>query len=425
MALITWRFGSVFTPQKQLTQGVVGLYNHTNLPLFIVNLLSQSLVILDKEGKSQPNLVSGWQVNNDATVYTFKLKDNLFWNNGEGVISSDLKFDLPDINISYPDEGTIVFKLKDSFSPFPTFLTTPVVKGDKILGINGPFKVSKKEEKGDYITKLILTPKDQALPTVQIKFYPDEKIAKTAFQLGEVDSLINIANIQDLGSYPSLRVKKKTNFNKLVAVFYNTNDKYLGDKNLRKALSYASPIFMDEERAKTPIPPFSWAYNHQIKEVIYDQELAKSYLNKSQVDKNISITLTTTPALSLVGEKVIEAWRRVGIDGVLQVESGIPQNFQALLTSQTIPQDPDQYLLWHSTQTKTNLSKYTFNKRIDKDLEDGRKLADQEKRKEKYLDFQKVLLDDSPATFLYFPKTEVVYRQKAEELLNQILPLQM
>ena len=100
-----------------------------------------------------------------------------------------------------------------------------------------------------------------------------------------------------------------------------------------------------------------------------------------------------------------------------------PQNFQALLFSQNLPSDPDQYALWHSTQELTNLSKYA-SPRVDRDLEDGRKNNDMEQRKQRYLDFQKVLNDDTPATFLYFQKTDIVYRKRVEGNLNKILPLQ-
>ena len=117
-------------------------------------------------------------------------------------------------------------------------------------------------------------------------------------------------------------------------------------------------------------------------------------------------------------------WQELGLNAKLRVESGIPQNFQALLITQIIPQDPDQYQLWHSTQTLTNLSKYS-SPRADKDLEDGRKTASEEERKEKYMDFQKVLMEDAPATFLYYPKYNIIYLKKIEGLLSKILPIQL
>jgi len=95
-----------------------------------------------------------------------------------------------------------------------------------------------------------------------------------------------------------------------------------------------------------------------------------------------------------------------------------------LLIAQNIPADPDQYSLWHSTQTQTNISQIS-NPRIDKDLEDGRKATDSAVRKARYQDFQKVLLDHAPATFLYFPKYNVVMLKKAQPNLEKVLNLQL
>ena len=66
-----------------------------------------------------------------------------------------------------------------------------------------------------------------------------------------------------------------------------------------------------------------------------------------------------------------------------------------------MPQDVDQYALWHSDQPN-NITRYV-NLRVDKLLEDGRKEMDLEKRKLIYADFQKFIQADPPASFLFFP----------------------
>ena len=73
-----------------------------------------------------------------------------------------------------------------------------------------------------------------------------------------------------------------------------------------------------------------------------------------------------------------------------------------------LSKDPDQYVLWHSEQN-SNISGYK-NLRIDKLLEDGRKTADINERKKIYSDFQKYILDDPPASFLYLPYTYEISR---------------
>ena len=48
--------------------------------------------------------------------------------------------------------------------------------------------------------------------------------------------------------------------------------------------------------------------------------------------------------------------------------------------------------------------------KIDKLLESGRKESDQEKREKIYFDFQRYLVEDAPAVFLFHPTTYTISR---------------
>lgn len=403
-----------------LVEGVIGTYREEDLPEVVTNLLSQSLVKVDKSGLPKPNLVSEWAVKEEGRVYVFKLKDNLNWLNGEKIKASQINIPLPEVEVSYPDDQTLQLKIADSFSPFPTLLDKPIFKKGSRVG-TGPFKITSIQKDQIFVKKLTLTPKDKTLPMVVVNFYPNERIAKSALALGEISALLGVNEYEDLRQ-KTLKIIRKTNYQQLVTIFYNSKDSALSDENLRLALSFAAPSITQEEEAKTSLPPTSWAYTREVKDYLDNPEQAKSYLSKIE-KKGPTVTLTATSFLKGVGEKVVESWNKNGIKAVLRVESGIPQNFQALLIAQNIPLDPDQYSLWHSTQ-KTNVSKYS-SARIDKDLEDGRKSLDQAVRKAKYADFQKVLLDHSPATFLYFPKYNLIFREKVEQALMTVLPIQL
>lgn len=414
-----------FYNQPKVTEGLIGVYTHNNLPQAVSNLLSESLVEMDKKGMPQPKLAEKWDTNKELNIYTFKLNNNLFWNDGTKVQSSDIKFNLPNVEVKYPDPATIQFKLVDSFAPFPTFLVNPIFKNNSFVGL-GKYKLNSEETSKGFITKLVLQSKDknQKLPIIIIHFYPDEKTARTAFELGEIDSLIGVSDISSFKNTPNVILKQIPIFNKIVAIFYDTKDNILSDKNFRRALGFSAPEIKGEERAKTSIPSFSWAFNDTVKDYLGDIEMAKSYFDKVEKGKDDTLILTTTPVFSALGEAIIKSWKELGVNAVLRIESGIPQNFQALLIQEPIPLDPDQYAIWHSTQDNTNISNYS-SARIDKDLEDGRKTGDIEVRKEKYADFQRVLLDDAPATFLYFPKLNVIYRKKVEDNINKVLNLQI
>lgn len=422
--------------KPSFSEAVVGIYHQGNLPPVVLSLMSEPLVKIDPEGRPQPNLVTGWQISSDTKTYTFNLKDNLYWHDGSRLKSLDIKFNLPeDVEIKYPNEQTIEIKLPDSFVPFPSLLNTPILKKDTLTGL-GKYQVSSVELSGgslknalvkeqNIISKLVLKPfkEEDNLPMIKVRFYPDEETAKVAFHLGEVDSVFGITEEGEFVGFPTADIKRIPNLNRIVAVFYNTQDNLLGEKNLRKALGYSIPLWEGFEWAKTSLPNSNWAYNQDLKMMTGSNDSAKKFLERAKFKQESPLTLTVIPSLQVLGETIIKSWNELGINSILRVESGSPQNFQALLTYQYIPLDPDQYALWHSTQSKTNLSKYKSD-RVDKDLEDGRKEKDSAVRLERYLDLQKELADDSPATFLYFPNYNIVYRKTTENLLNQVLQIQ-
>jgi peptide/nickel transport system substrate-binding protein len=409
--------------QPEVSQGVIGLHSQDNLPPQVLALLSQPLIHQDNAGKPSPNLVESWQVNNDATLYTFKLKKDLVWADLTPLKSSDVSLQLKGAEVSYPDDETIQVKLTEGFSALPSLLTSPVLKQGSLMGA-GPYKVVSSETNHSVITKLYLksVSSEDNLSDLTINFYPDEKTAKLAYELGQVDSILGLSDQNEYKNTVHTRIREYPS-NRLTAIFYNVKDPVLSDKNMRKALNSATPKLEGIERAKTSYPPTSWVYNESLKDPLGSMDLAKDYLSKVQAGKDSSITLTTTPNLEGVASLIVSSWKQAGIRAVLRVESGIPQNFQALLIIQPLPLDPDQYTLWHSTQTQTNVSKYS-SQRADKDLEDGRKINDEKLRRESYLDLQKVIMDDVPVTPLYFAKTNVIYRKRVGESIQNILKIQ-
>lgn len=402
-----------------LTEGVIGTYQSHDLPEGVTRLLSSGLT----------ELAESWQSNSDVNEFTFKLKKGVSWIDGTPIKSQDLEFVIPDVEVSFPDDQTVKFKLKDSFSPFPSLLTKPVFKkGSKLVG-TGPYQVKDIQTSRIFISKLTLSPKDPNLPHLKIRFYPNEQTALTAFRLGEIQVVLGINDLSAFKKSALIKTKVQTLHSRMVTILYNTKDAALSSRSLRQALSFSAPEIDGEEVAKTPFSPTSWVYSEEnIKNYLNNRTDAETALERARsASADIlkkEIILTAIPQLEQTGKQIIKAWQDLGLNANMRVESGIPQNFQALLIIQEIPRDPDQYYLWHSTQTQTNLSKYS-SPRADKDLEDARKSKDNEQRKLKYMDFQKVLMEDAPATFLYFPKYNIAYLKKGEKMLDQVISLQV
>lgn len=389
--------------------GITGRYRTDNLPDFIISEIGDGLTKLDESGVVEPSLASSWETPDKGKTWYFHLRDDIYWQDGKEVTSDTIGYDFSDVEIELPDEKTVVFKLQNAFSPFPTVVSKPTFKKG-LLG-TGAWSVKKITVAGGYVQELILTNKEEG--KIIYRFYPTEERAKLAYKLGHVNTLINIYDPVPLDTWKTVSTNKESNSNQVITIFFNVQDKYLSDKTLRQALVYAiDKELFDEERAYGPLYPTSWAYNPQVKTYKYDKLRAKELieeLDEEQV-KDLEIKLVTTPVLLPTAERIAKYWDAVGVKTVVQVSSGIPADYQALLAVFEIPKDPDQYSIWHSTQTATNISNYQ-NPRIDKLLEDGREELTLIERSKIYLDFQRFLVEDSPAAFLYHPTSFTLDRK--------------
>jgi peptide/nickel transport system substrate-binding protein len=389
--------------------GYVGRYTIEDLPLSIQHLISNGLTSIDENGYIKPALSSSWETKDNGKSWIFNLKENISWQDGKVINSSSINYSFSDVQIEKPNEKTIIFKLNSPFSPFPYVVSKPIFKKG-LLG-SGEWKVTNASLVGNFVQRLNL--KDKNAKSKIYKFYPTEEKAKTAFKLGQVDLLENIINSGNFDNWKTVNVTKTTDLQSIVAIFFNVEDKVLSDKNLRQALAYSiDKSQISENTAISPISPKSWAYNPQVKPYSYNTERSKELLKglPDEIRDNINITLSSTPVLLPTAEKVVSFWKEIGINANVQISPTIPTEYQALIVIFQAPQDPDQYFMWHSTQSDTNISHYR-NPRIDKLLEDGRQELNQEQRKKIYWDFQRYLVEDSPAIFLNHPDFYTISRK--------------
>lgn len=388
--------------------GLSGRYNTNTLPVSILNMIGNGLTALDKNGNVVPSMAASWSTPDKGKTWTFKLKGGLFWQDGRGVISKDVQYQFSDASVTYPNNQTVTFTLLNPYSAFPSVVARPVFRSG-LLG-TGEWKAKNLNLVGDFVDQITL--ESNRKQRIIYKFYPTEARLKLAFELGEVDEISDLIDPTPISSWPKIKVTRNTDKGAYVALFFNMNDKIVSDKNLRQALAYATnKDNLGGERAISPIPENSWAYNPQVKQYTYDQEKAKSMISALPATEksNLNIVLTTSPLLLPQAELIQKDWEAIGVKTTLQVISNVPTNYQALLAIFDAPDDPDQYSIWHSTQVQTNITHYS-NPRIDKLLEDGRTTIDIEERRQIYLDFQRFLVEDSPAIFLYYPTTYTIDR---------------
>ena len=395
-------------PSKQVI-GIVGSYTPTTLPLSIQNLISLGLTKTNLMGETLPSLAVSWETKEEK-VYLFRLREDVFWHDGERFTAQDINYNLKGTEIELLDQFTIEFRLKEPFSPLPLLLSQPIFKKG-LIGA-GTYEVSRLKLNAGRIGLISLTPtvQNKGLPKLTFKFYPTESAAVTAFKLGEVDILQDLSDEYNFSSWKNIEIEKEVLSNQIVTIFYNLSSSLLSEKAFRQALNFAIPD-LDEEKASGPISPNSWAFSEKVKIYEFNLEKGKELLKEKDSATNAAnLTLSTFPSFLSLAQKIANSWEELGVETIVRVENTIPEDFEALLTIQPIPLDPDQYPLWHSTQERTNISNFRDPK-IDKLLEDGRKTFKKEERKLIYADFQKYLVDEAPAVFLYYPTVYTISRK--------------
>ncbi len=396
------------TPKDQIKIGRVGKYTLATMPLDIESQFGEGLVTVNAAGQVEPALAKSWEVRDDGKLYLFNLDPTKNWHDGSNLKSEDINYNFADVTVER-GEGTITYHLKEPYAPFLHAMTKPVLKNNT-LGTKPTRLVDYQLVSGSTLQSLTLETETGRLI---YKFYPTENSAITAYKLGEVTLLDSLSTIPpDLAADTSSTLIAQDG-DKIAALFINNSDTLLSSKTTRQGLAYAIPDkSFGKIRALSPIARSSWAYNDLVKDYAFDEARAKSLFTQDiQNPSEIKIELKTMLPYLDIAESIATSWREIlGITVEVKVVSTLTSDYQIILADFTPPVDPDQYTLWHSTQP-TNFTKYS-NLKVDKLLEDGRRTLDQQLREEIYSDFQRFLLEDSPAIFLFETEKFAVSRKK-------------
>lgn len=261
-------------------------------------------------------------------------------------------------------------------------------------------------------------------------------------------------------------------------LFFNVkNNSALGDRAVRQALAYAIDkneivnlaLGGNAYVINGPIQPNNYAYNSAIKKYDYnigmseqlldgvdwklvevtEEDITVAEANKESEDEdekmaskkilevgvgkwrlkqeNYFVLFLTLPNLAesvAVADQLKNYWEAIGIKVVLNVvdadtiESNVIQhrNFEVILYGQTLGNDPDFYSFWHSTQSDAgglNFSNFS-NEKVDSLLSEVRNIRDKEQRKQKYAEFQDIVIEEVPAIFIYSPIYTYLQSKKVE-----------
>ncbi len=403
---------------QKVVVGVIGAYTPENLPQKITRKLSRGMTAVQPDGSIQPDAAESWSITDMGKTYIFTLKEDLTFTDREALNSTNVSYDFADVTVETPDERTLVYKLNAAYSPFLVTVSRPIFK-DGLNGI-GDYQIIDMNVNGSFVESLELRSVHDHLKTETYKFYPDEAALKQAFMLGEINTATGLTDISyketSFEEFPNVTVTKNVDHSTLVTLFYNTRDAVLSDKKLRTGLTYALPdTFPSGARNYVSYPPTSAYFNadsnNRHQDITHAKLLLESAAEAASTSGLPEVTMKVLSKYMPTAKVITKAWEEAGVRVKLEEVQSIPANFQMYLGDFNMPRDPDQYSLWHSSQpSNTNITRYS-NLRIDKLLEDGRITTDQDERMDIYADFQKYLLDDSPASFLYFPYLYTVERK--------------
>jgi peptide/nickel transport system substrate-binding protein len=241
--------------------------------------LHDTLIILDQELNVHPSLAESWDISEDGLSYTFHLRKNVRWHDGEPFTSADVSYSFLDLlptnnslseaafsaisEIETPDDFTVIIKLENpdpAFFPwafsqtnFGQIYPKHIFEGSDAkqnpanyapIG-TGPFKF-REWQRGSHI---ILERNPDYFEPVNLErlvfqIIPDAGARQLSLERGDVDYLpyfaLSPSAIRPLSENPETEVIPAMRPPQgIITMFINLRNKPLNDVRVRKALAYA------------------------------------------------------------------------------------------------------------------------------------------------------------------------------------------
>ena len=368
-------------------------------------------------------------------------------------------------NIKIIDDYTIQFSLK---YPDPNFLTGTMTFGilpahlflGKDINTNpvsqkpvgtGPFVLTewKRDDHATFVAREDYHRGRINIDKVIFKIVANNNALLLAAEAGDLDMAIvppaEVERISDEAAKKHLKLYSRWDFG-YSYIGFNMRREPFNDLRVRKALTMAiyKPAIIKvayfgqgQPATSNIVPGISWAYNPNIPEYEYNLEGAKKLLTaagwvdkdgdgiRERNGKKLAFTILTNKG-SASREKTMAMaqyfWKKVGaavsIDAItystFMSEKVNKRNFDVIVLSWSgLGPDPDDYSIWHSSQTDKGLNYVGYkNSVVDDLLTKARTTMDIPERKAMYYQIQKLIHDDYPYIFLQYIKSNAVFNDK-------------
>ncbi|MDE3838215.1 peptide-binding protein [Bacillus methanolicus] len=361
-------------------------------------------------------------------------------------------------SIKKVDDYTVEFKLKRKDATFvPTTLEYDILPEHILQDVpigelgehefntkkpigTGPFKFVEWKD-GEYVKVEAFDDYFEGRPyldSITYKIVPDANALIAQIQAGDIDYYAAVPG-SDLETVKAIDGVKVVSDLALSYTFlgYNEKNPLFKDKKVRQAITHAidreaiveSVMNGEGKVAHVPESPLSWAYSDDVPKFDYDPEKSKKLLEEAgwkdtdgdgildKDGKKFSFTVKTNQGNKVREDIVVvlqQQLKEVGIEAkpeIVEWSAFIDQisapnwKYDALVLGWALSTFPDQYDVFHSSQREQGLNLVWWsNKEADKLMEDARQILDKEEYKKAYSEIYKIIAEEQPYTFLYYPK---------------------
>jgi peptide/nickel transport system substrate-binding protein len=426
----------------------------------------ETLITHDSDMNIVPCLATSWERIDPLTI-EFRLRDDVYFHNGEHFTASDVYFTLrraadspttqPILGDIDPDGLEIVddYTIRiSSFEPFAPMLanlahTTAFIVSQAAVeyyGENfrenpigtGPFMFSEWNV-GD---NLVLVRNDKywdELPEIggiTFKFIPEQSNRIIALETGEADIAmwINPGDVAHVQNSEDLTLVNRTNFTIQYLGFNNSLDMFQ-DKRVRQAFNYAVDVELIVDTilegwaqpSRGPMGTNIPGASNDIEGYEFNPERARDLLAAAGFEDgfDVTISLINDQTQRSIVEAVANQLGQVGINVTIEpLESGVFAEFTnegnheiAFFSWTTVTGDADYALfpLLHSEQHGSAGNRSFFaNPEVDNLLESARVTFDEDERRQYYAKLQQLIRDEAPWLFLTVGESLIATRVEVE-----------
>ncbi len=423
----------------------------------VTSQLFTPLISEKPDGKVRPALAESWVYSEDLKSITYTIAKGATWHDGKPVTAEDVVFTAEQIlnsknksplaqkmnyveSVEALNSRQVRFTLKQVFAgelqstniyPIPKHI---LGREDNLQNSNfnvnpvasGPFKLQE-WNKGKWIEMVANPDYFRGRPPL------DRMVFYTPSSMGELLSELVLGNVDlayDLppGNYDTLESYLKVLSPGRSYTYIGWNMARFPDKKLRQAFSMAidrRKIISDVlenygQIVDGPITPEHWAYNPDLKGLREDKEGSKKLIEELGYSKKkgqkfyqgLSVQILVEEENDIrkrVAASIVSDLQAIGVQAAVVALSGtdlitrlFSKNFDAYILGWNVEKEFNPFQIWGS-EGIYNFVGYK-NSRIDDLMGEALLSLDREKAKKALYEFQEIIRDDLPYTFLYAPK---------------------